>query len=192
MKRQGAMLLSMILMVAVLGACGNNEQENQGGSKDESHASQLLENGESAGNGAGTSKSEEAAEEDDDGSSGNEQDDKRKAEPRQVPTAFPLPILDGWVEGSPFEVLTTGKKEGWSAEFFYENAIEENVLSYEQVLLEHGYQVEANALVGMSLGQGFIASGHISGILYSGTVVFDTNAEGQNRVWITFTEKKAD
>lgn len=174
MIRQGVIILLMLLMIVVLGACGGSEKESGGGTKVESNPIQSSANG------------------DDNGKSSNDLDDKRKAEPRQVPTEFPLPILEGWVEGSPFEELTTGKKEGWSAEFFYEDAIEDNVNKYEQLLLEHGYRVEANAMVEMSLGKGFIASGHISGILYSGTVVFDSNADGQKRVWMTFTEKKED
>lgn len=184
MIRQGVINLSMLLMIVVLGACGGSEKEHGGGTKIESNPIQSFASGESADSGDNQAKS------DDDGKSGNDLDDKRKAEPRQIPTEFPLPILEGWVEGSPFEALTTGKKEGWSSEFFYEDAIEDNVKKYEQLLLEHGYQVEANAMVEMSLGKGFIVSGHISGILYSGTVVFDTNADGQKRVWMTFTEKK--
>lgn len=192
MMRHGIIILMMILMIVVLGACGGSEKESSGGSKAEQNPSQSFTNGELADGGDDKAKDDDVAEGDDDGKFGNDLDDKRKAEPRRVPTEFPLPILDGWVEGSPFEELTTGKKEGWSAEFFYEDAIEENAKKYEQLLLEHGYQVEANALVETSLGKGFIVKGHISGIFYSGTVVFDTNADGQNRVWMTFTEKKEE
>lgn len=190
MMRQVAIMLFMLLMIVVLGACGGSEKESGGGTKAEPNSSHSLTNGKLADEGEDKEKDGGVAGGDDDGNSGNELDDKRKAEPRQAPTEFPLPKLEGWVEGSPFEKLTTGKKEGWSAEFFYEDAIEDNAKKYEKLLLEQGYQVEANAMVEASLGKGFIVTGHISGIFYSGSVVFDTNAEKQNRVWLNFTEKK--
>lgn len=182
MIRQIVMTGLILLMVVVLSACGDSEQSNESPAQGE-----VSSIGDEHGNDENNKGND-----DDAVTASHDLDDKRKAEPRQVPTEFPLPILEGWVAGSPFEALTSGKKEGWSAEFLYEDDIEDNVKDYEQLLLEQGYQVDGHAFVEMSLGKGYTASGHISGILYSGTVVFDTNAEGQKRVWFNFTEKNED
>lgn len=167
------------MMIVILGACGGSDKESNGGIEAETNTSEVVANIDDDSNAENSSAE-------------NDMDDQRKAEPRQVPTEFPLPKLAGWVEGHPFEETKTGKKEGWSAEFLFEDAIENNAAQYEELLLEHGYQVDGHAFVEMSLGKGYVASGHISGIFYSGTIVFDTNADGQSRVWFNFTEKSEE
>lgn len=180
------LVLVLVVMVALVSGCGGGAKEGSAGKGADSKsgtstsAPSASENSASSGTDAGEADA------------GNPQDAKRKAEPRQVPTEFPLPILDGWVEGVPFGEPTTGSKKGWFAEYHYENDIDDNVKQYDQVLSELGYSVVGHELVEVALGKGYYVIGHISGISYSGVVVFDTNADGQKRVWMEFTEDDKD
>lgn len=178
---KGLIIVSLLMVIIMLSGCGEKVVNDVGSSG--------ISNSDASLN----TKDEDAGEENENALEAmNELDAKRKAETPQLPDQFPLPLLDSWIEGEPFSELTTGKKRGWSAEYFYEGEIEDNAAQYEQLLIDHGYEVSANAMVSSALGKGYIVKGHISGIRYSGSVAFDTNAEGQNRAWMTFTEDKQD
>lgn len=180
--RRVFLVLSILFVIGMVSGCGGIEEVSPGVKSNGKQSSTKDEVLQSEGNKVEIVDEEESQDI-------NELDAVRKAEPRQVPTQFPLPILDGWVEGVPFGVESKG---GWFAEYHYEDDPKDNAKRYDQLLSEQGYDVMAHGLVEMSLGHGYYVKGHISGIHYLGVVVFDTNAEGQPRVWMEFNEEEED
>jgi len=67
---------------------------------------------------------------------------KEKAEPVDE-TAYPMPILDGWVEDEiSFKVISEGKIEVWHGEFTFENPTEDYFEPYQAALRDDGFVVE--------------------------------------------------
>lgn len=105
-------------------------------------------------------------------------DAERKAEPRQAPDSFPLPLPDGWVETTGANVFAVEETEEgilWVAEFSFDGDPKIEGEKYKKLIMDNGFSTYPGlASVGLD-GFSFRMSGHIKGIEYMGTLQFGEN-----------------
>jgi hypothetical protein len=100
---------------------------------------------------------------------------------------FPFPIPDGWPELEPFTEGKIGKDLAMSAVFGHPGDAKAASATYQQLLEKAGYQIHPNPLGEQVHAASFITEGHVDGTAYSGTIDFDTDASGTQRVVINLT-----
>lgn len=99
---------------------------------------------------------------------------------------FPFPVPESWPEMEPFRLGTTGKKESWDAIFVYPDAdkAQEAAEHYRALLTSAGYRIDNNPLGEVVHLASFIVQGPVDGVMYSGSINFDTDAGGTARAII--------
>lgn len=107
---------------------------------------------------------------------------------RPASADFPFPVPDGWPELTPFTQDKIGKDISMSATFGHPGDAKAASASYQQLLEKAGYQNHPNPLGEQVHAASFVTKGHVNGTAYSGTLDFDTDASGTQRVVINLTE----
>ncbi|MGB3375314.1 MAG: hypothetical protein WBA87_09260 [Microbacterium sp.] len=107
---------------------------------------------------------------------------------RPASAEFPFPVPEDWPELMPFAEEKIGKAVGMSASFGHPGEAAADAQAYRQLLEQAGFTIDSNPLGEQVHAASFIAKGAISGSAYSGTLDFDTDADGTPRVMINLTE----
>lgn len=101
---------------------------------------------------------------------------------------FPFPVPQDWTELEPFTEGKLGKDISMAASFgFPEDAISA-AEAYQRLLEEAGFEIHPNPLGEQVNDAAFIAKGKVNGANYSGTLDFDADADGTQRVAINLTK----
>lgn len=102
---------------------------------------------------------------------------------------FPFPVPADWTDLDAFVEEKIGKSRAMSANFSYTGDANAAAAIYRQLLEEAGYVIHANPLGEQVHAASFIAEGPVAGVQYKGTLDFDTDAAGTQRVVINLTEE---
>lgn len=103
-------------------------------------------------------------------------------------TDFPFPVPKDWAELAPFAEEKIGKDIAMSGMLEYPGDAADAAETYRQLLEEAGYVIHPNPLGEQVHAATFIVEGTVSGQAYAGTVDFDTDAAGTQRVLINLTQ----
>lgn len=103
---------------------------------------------------------------------------------RPASAEFPFPVPEDWAENWPFTEEKIGKEMGMAGSFVYPGDAASAAEEYKQLLQQAGFEIHPNPLAEQVNQAAFIAEGDVNGVRYSGTLDFDTDAEGTQSVSI--------
>lgn len=101
---------------------------------------------------------------------------------------FPFPVPEDWPELEPFAEEKIGKDVGLYASFGFPGDAASASATYQSLLKVAGFQIHPNPLGEQVHDASFVVEGRVDGSAYSGTLDFDTIADGTQRVAINLTE----
>lgn len=101
---------------------------------------------------------------------------------------FPFPVPKDWTELEPFVEEKIGKDIGMFVMLEYPGDAESASETYQRLLEEAGYAIHPNPLGEQVHAASFVVKGGVAGVDYSGTIDFDTDAVGTQRVLVNLTQ----
>lgn len=107
---------------------------------------------------------------------------------RAASEQFPFPVPEDWPELMAFTEEKIGKAVGMSGSFAHPGEAQSDAEVYRQLLKRAEFAIHPNPLGEQVHAASFIVEGAIQGTAYSGTIDFDTDAGGTQRVVINLTE----
>lgn len=97
---------------------------------------------------------------------------------------FPFPVPKEWEELEPFAETQVGGDMRMYAIYEYTGDADTASTTYQDLLTSAGYVVSANPLLEVTNDAAFTVDGPVNGEPHTGSVAFDTNAEGVQRAII--------
>lgn len=98
--------------------------------------------------------------------------------------SFPFPVPEDWIERIAFEEIEIGASEAMSATYEFSGDFTAAASMYRDMLNTAGFTSEDYPLGEMTNDASITVDGVINGVTYSGTVDFDTHADGYQRATI--------
>lgn len=171
--------LSFLVIVGLLGATGCAESNDAKQVDQSSNSAEEVEQNEAEQQNSDSSDSDAV----DSGSSATVM--PPGAQP--IGADFPFPVPEGWPELWPLEDVKIGKTQSKSAAFVFPGDASSAAATYQNLLGAAGFEVHPSPLAEQVHDAGFVVEGNIGGTPYAGTLDFDTDAEGVQRVAIHLT-----
>lgn len=97
---------------------------------------------------------------------------------------FPFPVPGGWENLEPFAEVQVGGDMRMYAIYEYTGDADSASATYQDLLTSAGYAVSANPMLEVTNAAAFTVEGPVNGEQHTGSVAFDTNAEGVQRAII--------
>ncbi|MDO5734936.1 MAG: hypothetical protein Q4P15_00510 [Propionibacteriaceae bacterium] len=94
---------------------------------------------------------------------------------------FPFPVPEGWGELEPFAEEKVGGDMRMFASYEFPGDVTAADAAYRALLARAGYAVSANPLMEITNDAAFTVQGPVNGDAYTGSVAFDTDADGVQR-----------
>ncbi len=103
-------------------------------------------------------------------------------------TDFPFPVPEGWEILEPFTLGKLGKTPTMYASVIYPGDAQEAAALYSSLLQASGFTADRSPLGEVTNQASLVASGTVNGQAYTGTMNFDTFADGTQQVAISMSE----